>query len=170
MVRYVTLGILVGMLYMLAPVRLVLLGAEMFMVHPGQTRFSSDDQGYWDALNLEARLVSLSWEVKYEKDLNFMGQSVYGLTVPSKHMIFIEEGLHWSARAAVLAHEGGHTMQPNWVSGPEGDCFAEGVALLTRGDALLEHARYLSPARWTCAGFLMTEFPAIYHAAMVLRD
>lgn len=170
MFKHVALGVLLAFLWVALPFRLLVLGAETFLVHPGNAHFSQSDARYWQALELEARLLALGWRVTYARHLTLGGEEAYGVTMPDNHAVVIEERLHWSARAAVLAHEAGHTVQPSWVSHTEGECFAEAVATLVVRDGIRDHARYLATARWTCLGMLLAEFPAIYHAAALLTD
>lgn len=153
-----------------APWRLMGLAAETFWVAPGAPHFTTDDSRYWQAINLETRLVAMGWGVKYPPVVMFMGQAAYGITAPDEHLIVVDGSLHWSARAAVLAHEAGHTLQPIWVSRTEGDCYAEAVATLVMHDGLRDHARFMANARWTCLGLMLAEFPSMYHAAALLTD
>lgn len=153
-----------------APWRLLVLAAETFAVRPGPPHFTVDESRFWQAIHLEERLMSMAWRVGYQPQVVFAGQPAYGVTLPNEHVIMVDSGLHWSARAAVLAHEAGHTVEPIWVSRVEGDCFAESVATLIMHDGYRDHARFLASARWTCLGLMLAEFPAIYHAADLLTD
>lgn len=155
---------------LMAPWRLLVLAAETFAVRPGAPHFTTDDSRFWQAIRLEERLLSMGWSVRYPTQIQFMGQEAYGVTSPGEHVIVVESALHWSARAAVLAHEAGHTVQPIWVSRVEGDCFAESVATLIMHDGYRDHARFLASARWTCLGLMLAEYPAIYRAADLLTD
>lgn len=153
-----------------APWRLMGLGVEMFALHPGAPHFDMSATHYWDAAQLEDRLMALGWSVRYLPNINVYGQPAYGVTVSNEHAIAVDVALGWDARYAVLAHEAGHTQQPYWVNAIEGDCFAESVAALVAHDGLREHARYLASRRWTCAMVLVAEWRAIYHAASTLTD
>jgi hypothetical protein len=146
------------------------LSAELFFLHPDGAHFSQSDAGYWQALTLEARVMSLGWTVTYALHPKLGDEPAFGLTLPQLHAVVIDKDLHWSARAAILAHEAGHTVQPSWLNNIEGDCFAESVATLIMHDGFREHARFLAGAKWTCLGVLLAEFPSIYHAAAVLQD
>lgn len=162
------LGVLLTFLWVVTPFRLLALSTTMFFVHPSPPHFSADDNGYWQALELERRLMGMGWQVQYPAQV--MGGMAYGATDPDRHLVLVEESLHWSARAAVLAHEAGHTVEPTWVGRVEGDCFAESVATLITDAGYWDHARFMASARWTCLGVILTEFPAIYHAAALLQD
>lgn len=153
-----------------APWRLAGLVIETFTTSHGAVRMTHDDSGYWNALDLEERLMALGWSVEYRKDLNYAGNKAFGLTIPDEHKIYIEEGLHWSDRFAVLAHEAGHTLEPDWVNRPEAESFAEAVALLVTHDSIREHARYLTSIKWTLLMMSIVEWRAMYHAAAVLED
>ena len=158
-----------------APWRLLALGAETLVVSPGLTRVSHGDDKYWDALALEARLVDLGYQVSYHKDLRavvgFMQTiPVYGLTDGEEHTIQVDEDLHWNARFAVLAHEGGHVFQRSWLNREQEETFAEAVAMLVSHDGIREHARYLSSHRVEAILTMLVEWRAIYRAAAVLED
>lgn len=153
-----------------APWRLMGLGAEMFLLHPGAPHFSATSVHYWDIEALENRLMALGWNIHYARDITVYGQPAYGITAPQEHIIAVDADLSWDARYAILAHEAGHTQQPYWVNATEGDCFAESVATLVAHDGLREHARYLASRKWTCAMLMVAEWQAIYHAAATLRD
>lgn len=153
-----------------APWRLLGLGTEMFMLHPGGPHFGASTAQYWQTQALETRLMALGWSVRYLPNISVYGQPAYGVTVSGEHAIAVDAELAWDARYAVLAHEAGHTQQPYWVNSVEGDCFAEAVATLLAHDGLREHARYMASRKWTCAAMLVAEWPSIYHAAATLRD
>jgi hypothetical protein len=167
--RKLVLAFLALMILAHAPWRLLAVAAEAEVMSPGLTRMPQTSTHYWDELALEARLVDLSWEVGYQPHLNVDGIAVYGVTIPSHHAIFIEEGLSWDARYAVLAHEGGHTLQPGWLSERQDEVFAEMVAAVVSG-GVREHARYLSSSKVDVIVVLVTEWPAIYSAAAVLEN
>ena len=168
--KHLTAGILLVVLWSVVPFRLLTLAGETFMVRPGAPHFTYADTGYWPAINLETRLVGMGWTVEYAPHPNVMGIDVYGFTDPDKHHIVVDSTLHWSARAAVLAHEAGHTVEPAWVTRTEGDCFAESVATLVAHDGFRDHARFMAGSRWTCLGVILAESPAIYHAAALLLE
>jgi hypothetical protein len=165
LLAFLTLAIL-----MHAPWRLAALVAETMVAHPGLTRVSDGNDKYWDVMALEARLVDLGWELKYEKHINIWGHEVYGLTNPEEHIIYVDADLSWNARFAVLAHEGGHVLQRGWYNRAEGDAFAEAVAALVAHDGLREHARYLSSFKMSAVWVMVTDWRAIYRAAGVLED
>ena len=153
-----------------APWRLMRLAADVMVLRPGQTRMSQGDSRYWDALRLQTRLEWLGYQVFYERNLNVMGRPAFGLTDRSEHIIRIDADLHWDARYMVLAHEGGHVLQPGWLGQYEGDIFAENVATLLTDGSVREHARYLSDAKALYLTTTIAEWRAIYHAAAVLQD
>lgn len=164
------LAVLLTLILAFAPWRLVALAGETMMMRPSISHFTSRDDLYYEALALEARLLALGYSVKYQTGLNFMGQEAWGLTVPTEHQIYVEERLHWNARYAVLAHEAGHVLQPDWVDREEGDAFAEIVAALVTHDGLREHARFLARSK---GAFLITAIAGwqeAYHAADLLTD
>ncbi len=163
-------GMLFTLFLAVVPFRILGLAGVTLFAHPGQPRFTQDDSQFWTAIDLEERLEGMGWSVSYVSRPMIDTQPVFGLTNPMLHQIIVDADLHWSARAAVLAHEAGHTLQPAWVGTAEGDCFAEGVSALVVRDGLMDHARYMAPARWTCAFFMLAEFPSMYHAAHVLLD
>lgn len=165
LLAFLMLGILVH-----APWRLMGLIAETMVVSPGATRTSQADDQYWQALDLEARLVSLGWEVSYAPQLSYRGQQAYGLTDPNEHTVQIDETLHWNARFAVLAHEGGHIMARGYLSTVQSEAFAESVAALVSHNGLREHARYLAAFRTDAILTMLVQWRAIYRAADVLED
>ena len=153
-----------------APWRLMALAVETLVVQPGPTRFSSDNDKYWDALELEARLIDLGYMVGYGPQLIVNGQSAYGLMAPGEHVIMIDQRLSWNARFAVLAHEGGHVLQRGWYTRAQGEAFAESVAALVAHDGLREHARYMSGFKMDAIWVMLTDWRAIYRAARTLED
>lgn len=153
-----------------APWRVMFTVIEAMYLTPGPTRFTTDTTRYWDEMYLEARLVGMGWEVGYQKDLDILGTKVLGLTNPRTHQIWIDADLPWNARYAVLAHEGGHTLQPVWVNNDQAEAFAELVAMLVARDGIREHARYLATHKTDTFLIALIEWPAIYHAAAALED
>lgn len=151
-----------------APWKLMGMAGEMMLLRPTAMHFTDSDANYWTAQDLGLKLSGLYWEVEYKPNLQIRGHSAYGLTIPRDHTVYVDANLHWSARAAVLAHEAGHVFQPTWVNSVEGDCFAESVAMLVADDKIREHARFLARTRFTCLGVMIAEWPNIYRAAAVL--
>lgn len=156
------------------PWRLAALGVEVFTVKPGQTRFTDKNDHYWDALQLELNLIRLGYKVQYVRDLEVHepggSHKVDGVTYPALHLIQIEEALSWNARAGILAHEGGHALQPLWVQGEDGESFAETVAALVGGNGLREHARYMSRFKGAFFFIAIAEWRAAYSAAAQLTQ
>ncbi len=153
-----------------APWRLAALAAETLVIAPGLTRTSDQDDQYWQALDLQRRLENMGWTVTYVPGISREGQKVYGVTDPSAHTITMDAGLRWNARLAILAHEGGHTLQSGWLTRNQGETFAEAVATLISHDGLREHARYLTGFRADAVLTILVEWRAIYRAAAVLED
>jgi hypothetical protein len=157
-----------------APWRLIVLGVEVFFVSPGHTRISDQNTRYWEALALESNLIRIGWAVKYETPLTMMTRQgpikVYGLTVTEEHTVYVDAVLSWDARYAVLAHEAGHVLQPNWMDYAKGDVFAEIIAALVVRDNPREHARYLSAYRGDFLIVALTEWRALYRSAALLRE
>lgn len=151
------------------PWRLMGLAAESFVLRPAQARISSGDERYWEAQSLETRLARMGWTTSYTHGLMTRGERAYGLTDRAQHSIAIEAGLRWNERYSVLAHEGGHILQPDWVSAVQGEVFAEAVAALVVRDGPREHARYLAAYRWDVLTVLLTEWRQVYHVAAILR-
>lgn len=169
-IKSFVLGVVLVWLWSVMPFRLIALSGEMFLVRPGGPHLVQGSTRYWDAINLEARLEGNGWSVTYAPNLSYHGQRAYGLTIPSEHAVIVDADLSWDGRYAILAHEGGHTLQPIWAGTQEGDCFAEGVATVLLGDGIRDHARFLGGVRWTCLGVFLVEHRAIYRAAAVLND
>lgn len=172
--RKTLLTILLTLIVWGAPWRLMWLATEIAWLPPGQVAaMPTGNSDYWKCQSLELRLRSLGWQVLYETDLNIMTmrgpEKVYGLTDPSEHTIRIEKALSWDARFRVLAHEGGHTLQPWWLNYSQGDSFAESVSALVTGHSR-EQARWLSSDKVSTIYTLMTEWPRIYTAAAVLEN
>lgn len=153
-----------------APWRLMALVSETLVLSPTQLRFSQANDKYWDAIDLEVRLIGLGYEVGYHRGLELQGQAAYGLTSVGAHTVSVDADLHWNARYAVLAHEAGHILEPIWCSTRQGEAFAEMVSALVSHDGLREHARYLASMKVDVLMMALTEWPAIYHAAATLED
>lgn len=86
------------------------------------------------------------------------------------HTVKVSEALHWNARFAVLAHEGGHIMARGYLNRAQHEAFAESVAALVARDGLREHARYLAEYRIDAILTMLVHWRAIYRAAGVLED
>lgn len=153
-----------------APWRVMVLATEVLMMSPGLVRTDAGSSRYWEALSLESRLEMLNYSVTYATGLEVDGNVVYGTTDMTHHAIVIDAALSWNARLAVLAHEGGHTLQPGWVSTRQAEAFAETVAMLISHDGYREHARYLAVHKMDALFMMLVEWPAMYHAASVLED
>lgn len=153
-----------------APWRVMMLAAEVLVMAPGRVHVDQGTQHYWDALSLESKLETLNYGVSYAHGLEVDGQEAYGVTDMEAHTITIDAELSWNARLAVLAHEGGHTLQPGWVTSRQAEAFAETVAMLVSHDGYREHARYLAHMRMDALFMMVVEWPAMMHAAAVLED
>lgn len=176
--KKIVLALLLGYIALNFPWRIAALTVEVLSMKPGHTRVSDGDDQYWDALDLEAKLIHLGWAVSYEKDLKVYPRGpfgpaveVYGVTDEEERTIKVDEKLHWNARYAVLAHEAGHTFEPSWADRAQGEAFAEGVAMLVARDGIREHARYIAGnARWEFLFMALSESTAMYNAAALLED
>lgn len=151
-----------------APWRLMALCAETMAMQPSRSHITQADDQYWDALKLESQLINLGWAVSYDDGM--AAQNLYGLTVSRDHEIHIEKSLHWNQRFAILAHEGGHTLEPGYLDRAQGEVFAESVAALVAHDGLREHARYLARVKLVTVVTLLLEWQRIYRAAALLED
>jgi hypothetical protein len=152
------------------PWRLLHLAAEVAVMRPDFTRMPTTNTHYWEARRLETKLEWLGYQVFYEKDLNAMGRPAFGLTDRSEHIVRIDKDLSWDGRYLVLAHEAGHVVAPGWLQGPDGEVFAESVAVLIDEDGIRESARYLSDSKSNFFFTSLAEWRAIYHAAALLTD
>lgn len=151
----------------LIPWRLAILGAEAAVVQPGLMHLTTDDDLYWDAMYLEAKMAEVGYTVEYVDGL--MDAGAYGRTTWDKHTIVIDDSLHWNNRYAVLAHEAGHVLSPLYLrSGQEREVFAEAVATLVCRCGYRENARYLASARGSLST-LFWYYPDIYRTAAFLR-
>lgn len=159
---------LLSVLLVIAPWRLLNLAAHTLVGRPGTIHTTQKVDRYWDVVELQTRLELLGWDVSYHRDLRVYGQPAYGVTDPSSHRIVIDEALYWNDRLAVLAHEAGHTVQPA-LTAQGFECWAESVAYLVAQDGVTEHARYLSPYKYTCVALMVTHWPELY-AAKTLID
>jgi hypothetical protein len=167
--------LLIAFVVQQAPWRLMVLAGETLVVHPGLTRVKDGVDKYWDCLNLEHRLMRDAYSVTYAPGavvslVGNMGESLYGLTDPQARFIMIADELRWNERLAVLAHEGGHTLEPGGLSMSQGEAFAESVAMLVSHDGFREHARYLSSIRLTAIVTMIAYWPEIYRAADHLEN
>jgi hypothetical protein len=176
-VRKYILASILAVVLCFVPWRLGALLAETFVVHPGLTRVVQTNSRYWDVAILQERIEELGYPVKYTKGLTvqinmFQMMPVYGVTRKDdgKVSIEVEADLSWDARYAILAHEGGHIFQSEIYSGPEGEAFAEAVAMLVSHDGIREHARYLSNKKWALFTIVALDSARIYRAAAVLQE
>lgn len=149
-----------------APFRLAALVIETCYMPPSLVRMSHETDRYWDTLNLQLTLERMGWNVTYES--NLMDGAAYGVTFFEPRAIQIETKLMWNDRLAVLAHEGGHTLQPRRLTSEQGEVFAEAVAALVAHDGLREHARYLAQHRASLLTAVVY-WQEIYRAADMLR-
>jgi hypothetical protein len=148
-----------------APFRLAALAVATAAAPGGVTRVAAGDDRYWDALDLELRLIHTGWTVAYKPHPTMNGEEVYGVTNSGDRTVVIDADLHWNARYSVLAHEFGHTQQPAWLDRAQGEAFAEAVSYLLAGGDVREHARYLRGARPESLLVFLTEWQDIYRAA-----
>ena len=159
------LAVLVASILAHAPWRLMVLFAEALVASPGHAVTSTANNKYWQCQDLWTTLERrLGWTVKFE-DLN---ANLYGMTDTPHRIILINSSLSWNGRYAVLAHEGGHALQPSFISDTQGEAFAESVAALVAHDGLWEHARYIARVR-SDIFVLVVEWRAIYRAAAILE-
>lgn len=161
--------VLLTLIVVFAPWRLFVVVAETIVMKPGHLRETQRVDGYWQAMELEARLIALGWVISYQSNVNYEGQEAYGITNNTVHQITIDENLRWNDRLAVLAHEAGHTQQPGWAGTAEGEAFAEMVATLVCHCGFREHARYLARVKVETLLMAFTEWDNIYAAAATLE-
>ena len=166
--RQAVLAVLVAVILAHAPWRLSALFVETLAVDTGPVQLRASADGYWVAQRLEQRLSQLGWHVEYIPALNVWGMPVYGATFPGERAVRIAAELSWADRAAVLAHEGAHGLQPPRLTEGQSEVFAESVAMLVAHDGLREHARYLANLRGDLI-VMIVEWRAIYRAAAVLE-
>lgn len=152
------------------PWRLAGLWMETCVVDRGYSEMSDGDDMYWPALNLEAKLIHMGWQVQYEPGLEIRGEAAYGMTIPEERLILIGARLHWNARYAVLAHEAGHVLSSGWTTRNQDEAFAEAVATLVAKDGLRQHARYMARFRADALIYLIAEWRSISRAAAFLED
>lgn len=72
---------------------------------------------------LEARLHALGVSVTYGPQNEGFG--AVGMTSPDRKYVWLDERLEPNGRLEVLAHEAGHVLQPETLSGNESQAFAE---------------------------------------------
>lgn len=159
--RKILLAVLLTLIVEHAPWRLMALCAEVPFLSVTEVRFSDRQDRYWDAQNLEQQLHTQGWTVHYAP----LHSDASGFTDFERRDIWIDDRLAWNARLAVLAHEAGHTQQPNWATHNQGEVFAEIVSALIAHDGLREHARYLARMRGDAYLLAVTEWRALYRAA-----
>ena len=141
--------------------------AETLFVSQGYTRTSASNDGYWRALDLQARIeFYLGYTVQYAPGLDASG--IYGQTDTHHRAILIADSLSWNEKLAILAHEGGHALAPPNLSEGQAEVFAEAVSALVSHDGLWEHARYIARTR-TDDLILFAEWREIYRAAAILE-
>lgn len=164
------LAFIVGFALVSFPWRLAALGVEVLAMHPGPTRPTQSNGRFWDAMSIELRLLDLGWQVKYAASPEFNGQAAFGMTDPEHHIIVIDSALSWDMRFTVLAHEGGHVLEPGWMTRSQGEVFAETVSALASHDGLREHARYLARYKVDFVLISIMEWQGMYRAAAVLTE
>lgn len=165
MVKKILLALLLVTIAVHGPWRVAYLFAQTLVSAGGPTRVSDKDDSYWRARDLEDQLDHLGWDLQYVEGMT----SVYGTTSPHLRAIRIDGTLHWNARLAILAHEGGHTQQPSRLTNNQSEVFAEAVAYVVARDGVTEHARYLSALRGDLL-VLVVYWRDIYRAAAVLES
>lgn len=167
--RKILLALLTALVLEHAPVRLMVVSAQALVTPAGYNRLDTHGVNQLGQVkDLELRLMRFGWRIEYVAGL-IDAQGVYGLTHAQGRLIQVDKSLNWNARFAVLAHEGGHTLQPSFMLSPgQSEIFAESVALLVEGGGHRRHARYL--AMWR-ADLLTTVvyWREIYAAAALLR-
>lgn len=168
--KKLVLALLLAYIVDRTPWTLLALTAEAMVLRPNLTRVVKGNDQYWQVGQLQGRLKSLGWSVSYKPHLSYNGVEVYGLTDTDERTIIIDGDLEWNTRYAVLAHEGGHTLQPGWHNYEMEECFAEAVATLVAGGGIREHARYLAAHKASLLMLLLFDSARVYHAAAVLQD
>lgn len=164
--KKILLVLLIGFVAEHAPYRLAAVTTQALVMPAGYIRIRGGTDRYWDVLNLELRLARLGWKVEYVSGLR--DQGMYGLTQHASRLIRVDAGLSWNDRLSVLAHEGGHALQPGQLSPGQSEVFAESVAVLVVGGRHREHARYL--AMWRAdLGAAAVYWREIYRVAAILQ-
>ena len=167
MIKHAVVTLLLAGIILYAPWRLMVLTYYVFTTPAAMVESDPGHTRYWDAQNLQVRLERLGWTVEYASSLH---EGVYGGTTFHTRSIQILDSLSWNARFAVLAHEGGHTLQPGWANHGHGEAFAETVAALVTRSNYRNHARYLARVRGDYLIMIITDYPALYRAASMLED
>lgn len=173
MKRIALLGVLAGVLAVLFPTRLALLGALELGLRPHKVYHmpNGNDRGYWAYQELRSTLKALGWSV----ELTTLPEKWYGIScftpaimgpcarVEEERVILVNEALGWDARYETLAHEAGHTQQPSLeLSKGQEEQFAEAVSALVTGE-YLEHAHYLANYKADVLTLLVLQYD-IYEA------
>ena len=167
-IRVTVLALLLSFIITYTPWRLVALTYYVMTTPATMVQVPSDHDRYWDAIYLAHRLEQFGWTVTYVPVKDTHGFDAYGLTFFQNRAVVVEEALSWTARYAVLAHEGGHTMQPASLTGQQKEVFAEIVAALVTRTHLREHARYLARTRGDYLLVVITEWQRLYRVATIL--
>lgn len=167
--RRIILALLVAYIVTSAPWRLIWLTGYVLTTSATLVHMPDTNIRYWETLDLEQRLIKLGWTITYKPPSQMDDGGLYGSTEFHTRQIDILDSLSWDGRFSVLAHEGGHTLQPGWANHGRGEAFAEAVAMLMTGDRTREHARYLARMRGDYLLMVITEWQSIYHAASVLE-
>lgn len=72
---------------------------------------------------------------------------IAGFTVRETRIISLDPTLSPNAGLQVLAHEAAHVLQPEGLTKPEGEVFADAVALLVTGDDVRVFSHYLAGSK-----------------------
>ena len=162
--KLILLSVLLTFVALHAPWRLSWLAVETLAMQPGYLRMPDGVDNYWRAKDLEARLANLGWTVSYEEDHpNYFGQTRY-----NDHAIVVNKSLSWNAKYAVLAHEGGHVLQPPRLTNEQSEIFAEAVAAMVTGLKVREPARYMASLKGDVL-IMVVYWQEIYRAADTLQ-
>ena len=162
--KLILLSVLLTFVALHAPWRLSWLAIETLVMQPGYLRMPQGVDSYWHVKDLEARLTILGWTISYQPD----SERYYGVTSYNQHTIVINESLSWNAKYAVLAHEGGHALQPPRLTQEQSEIFAESVAALVTGWKVREPARYMASLKGDLL-IMAVYWQEIYRAANMLQ-
>lgn len=162
--RRTVLAVLATFVMFYTPWRLMALVGATLVAPPTEQRLSSKNGRYWDVQDLQNRLKALGWDVEYVD----LPEGYLGVTSVDERKISVSTELSWNGRLAVLAHEAGHTRQPEWSTHNEGEAFAEAVSVLIDRDDLWSHARYLARMRMDSILTIIGEWRRIERTANLL--
>ena len=132
------------------------------------TRIADGVDRYHEAKNVERVIIGvLGYRMEYWPQVHLDGDAM-GETWLDQRLIVVREDLSWNRRLAVLAHEGGHALEPWSLRGADAEVFADAVAYVVTQGPRSAYAAHI--AMYKGSIHIIVDFDAeIRWAAAILR-